>query len=116
MSKETNTFRFEVNAVDDAQGLIEAYGSVFDTVHQGNDVLRPDAFKRSIQSSKSRVKAGHATFLAIMLWQHDTDQPIGGWTDLKEDQHGLLCKGQIVLATQLGREAYELIKAGVINE
>lgn len=117
MSKRENkSFRFQVKAVDDEQGLIEAYGSVFDVVDQGDDVVKPDAFKRTIQNAKSRVQAGKTKFLAMMLWQHDANQPIGGWYDLKEDAHGLLCKGQIVLTTQLGRECYELIKAGVINE
>ena len=116
MSRETKSFPFSVKAVDDEQGLIEAYGSVFEVEDQGGDVVRPGAFKRTIQNSKARVQAGKATFLAVMLWQHNPDTPIGGWTDLKEDKHGLLCKGQIVLTTQQGKEAYELIKAGVVNE
>jgi uncharacterized protein len=115
-ARETKQFHFSCKAVDDDQGLIEAYGSVFDTVDQGDDTVKPGAFKRTIQNSKQRVQAGKAKFLAAMLWQHDANQPIGGWTDLKEDAHGLLCKGQIVLSTQLGKECYELIKAGVIDQ
>jgi HK97 family phage prohead protease len=115
-TREFKTFRFQVKAIDDAQGTIEAYGSVFDNEDQGGDVVRFGAFKRTIQNSKSRVQAGKAKFLAVMLWQHNAEQPIGGWTDLQEDSHGLLCKGQIILSTQLGKEAYELIKAGVIQE
>ena len=112
------TFTFQVKAVNDEQGLIEAYGSVFNNVDQGDDIVRPGAFKRTINNSKSRVNAGKAKYLATMLWNHDTEHflPIGGWYDLKEDKNGLLSKGQIVLATQLGKDVYELIKSGVINE
>lgn len=116
MSIQHKSFRFRVKAIDDSQGLIEAYGSVFNNIDEGDDVVRPGAFKRTIQNSKARVQSGKATYLAAMLWQHDPNQPIGGWTDLTEDAHGLLCKGQIVLSTQLGREAYELIKAGVVDQ
>jgi HK97 family phage prohead protease len=116
MKLEHKTISFSVKALDDGQGLIEAYGSVFDVEDQGGDVVQPGAFKRTIQNSKARKEAGKAKFLATMLYQHDPDRPIGGWYDLTEDQHGLKCKGQIVLTTQLGRETYELIKAGVINE
>jgi HK97 family phage prohead protease len=116
MKLEHKTISFSVKALDDDQGLIEAYGSVFDVEDQGGDVVQPGAFKRTIQNSKARKEAGKAKFLATMLYQHDPDRPIGGWYDLVEDTHGLKCKGQIVLSTQLGRETYELIKAGVINE
>lgn len=114
--RQYKSFPFQVKAVDDDQGLIEAYGSVFDNVDMGDDIVKPGAFKRTIQNSKSRVQAGKAKFLAMMLWNHDSACPIGGWGELKEDSHGLLCKGQIILTTQAGREAYELIKAGVIQE
>jgi HK97 family phage prohead protease len=105
-----------VKALDDERGLIEAYGSVFGLADDGGDIVEQGAFKRTIQHQKARVAAGKGRFLAPILWQHDPSQPIGGWYDLQEDKHGLLCKGQLVLTTQRGREVYELIKAGVINE
>src|SRR5713226_6748363 len=122
MTMLQKSFQFSVKAVDDEQGLVEAYGSVFDVIDEGDgylkDVVRSGAFKRTIKNSKAKITAGKAKFLATMLWSHDPQNhlPIGGWTDLKEDANGLLGKGQIVLATQLGREVYELIKAGVINQ
>ncbi len=110
------TFKFSIKAVDDEQGLIEAYGSVFNNVDQGDDIVRPGAFSRTIQESKARIQVGKAKFLAVMLWNHDPNQPIGGWYDMQEDARGLLCKGRIILTTSRGRDIYELIKAGVINE
>ena len=112
----TKSYKVSVKAVDDDQGLIEAYGSIFDIEDKGGDIVRPGSFKRTIKNSKSRVQDGKARFLIPMLWQHNEKQPIGGWYELEEDGKGLMCKGQIVLSTQLGKDAYELIKAGVINE
>ena len=51
-----------------------------------------------------------------MLWQHDPNELMGGWYDLKEDRYGLLCKGDIALGTQRGREYYELAKAGMADQ
>lgn len=116
MTRQHKTFSFHVKAADDELGTIEAYGSVFDVPDYGDDIVRPGAFKRTIQHAKSRIEAGKARFLAVMLYQHDPDRPIGGWTDLQEDDNGLKCKGRIVLETQLGRETYALIKAGVIDQ
>lgn len=112
----TKTFTFTCKAVDDEQGLIEAYGSVFNNVDQGGDRVQPGAFKRTIQNRQSSVQAGKSAFLWPMLWQHDQNLPIGGWYEAEEDQYGLRAKGRLVLTTQLGRDVYELIKAGVIRE
>ncbi|MBR1895875.1 MAG: HK97 family phage prohead protease, partial [Pyramidobacter sp.] len=32
-----------------------------------------------------------------MLWQHDSSQPIGVWEDIKEDEHGLLMRGRLLV-------------------
>lgn len=113
---ELKTRSWQIKALDDERGIIEAYGSVFNNVDQGDDIVRRGAFKRTIQNAKARVQSGNAKFLAPMLWQHNPAEPIGGWIDMREDEHGLLCKGQIILETDLGRNVYQLIKAGVIQE
>jgi HK97 family phage prohead protease len=122
IAREYKSFRFSVKATDDAQGLIEAYGSIFDVLDLGDgwvrDIVKPGAFKRTIQNNKSRVQAGKANFLSMMLWNHDTEHflPIGGWYDLKEDTSGLLGKGKIAIDTNLGNDVYKLIKGGFIDE
>lgn len=116
MNIELKTFQFELKAVDDAQGIIEGYGSVFNNVDHGKDRVMPGAFKRTIQNAKQRSQKSGKPVLFKMLWQHDPEKPIGVWTDAKEDDHGLQIKGQINLQTQLGREAYELIKQGAVDE
>ena len=50
-----------------------------------------------------------------MLYQHKTDEPIGIFTDMYEDNKGLYVKRTIAMGTQKGREAYELLKMGALD-
>lgn len=92
------------------EGVIEGYASYFggepDSV---GDVVASGAFARSLTEHKA---AGTAP---LMLWQHDPTEPIGVWTDIREDQNGLAVKGQLVLEAEKGREAHALLKAGALN-
>lgn|SRR6266487_201525 len=108
--------RFSLKGTDDQQGFVAAYLSVFGNVDQGNDRVIKGAFAQSIKDAQARVDQGKATFLCSMLWNHDVDEPIGGWFSLKEDTYGLLGAGQINLETQRGAEAYSLIKQGAISQ
>lgn len=90
-------------------GQITGYGAVFGNRDSYGDVILPGAFKRSLadhKRNKSRPK---------MFWQHDPYQPIGSWTEIAEDDKGLLVTGQLNMDVQRGREAYSLLKAGDID-
>ena len=50
-----------------------------------------------------------------MLWQHRSDQPIGIWTEMSEDEKGLTLKGRLALDTEKGKEAHALLKMGALN-
>src|SRR3954466_5286272 len=86
-----------------AAGTVLGYGSVFNTVDLGKDVVLPGAF------------TGTAVRKVRMLWQHDPRQPIGVWDELEEDAKGLRLKGRLALGTRLGAEAYELLKMGALD-
>jgi HK97 family phage prohead protease len=123
LARETKTLAFQIKATgvttsDDGQefGQIECYGAIFDNIDDGNDRINKGAFMRTIQNSKSRAKARQKKYVLPILWQHDTNELIGGWYDLKEDDTGLLCKGEVALATQRGREYYALAKAGMSDQ
>lgn len=90
-------------------GQITGYGAVFGNRDSYGDVILNGAFKRSLadhKRQKSRPK---------MFWQHDPHQPIGSWTEIVEDDKGLLVTGQLNMDVQRGREAYALLKAGDID-
>lgn len=123
MNRETKTLAFQIKATgvttsEDGQqfGQIEAYGAAFNNVDEGNDRILPGAFKRTIANSKERAQKRDKKYVLKMLWQHDANEIIGGWYDLSEDATGLRAKGDIMLATQRGREFYELAKAEMIDE
>lgn len=99
---ETKDFTFDVKLeelTDDGQ--FEGYASVFGNEDMDGDVVEKGAFRKTIRESKGRVP---------ILWQHDPWSPIGESLELEEDEHGLRTRGQIVLDTRLGAEAYALLK------
>lgn len=94
---------------DAAAGTIEGYGSVFGLVDRGGDIVAPGAFKASLAAWKKKKQA------PAMLWQHDSYSPIGVWTDLVEDDHGLKLVGQLVLDVPTAASARALIAAGAVK-
>jgi HK97 family phage prohead protease len=89
------------------EGVFEGYASKWGIVDQGGDFVSKGAFKKSVKSTGvPRIK---------MLWQHDPHQPIGMWSDVKEDDTGLYVKGQLLLSVSKGAEVNALMKAGIIE-
>ena len=87
-----------------ADGTFSGYGSVFGVIDSYKERVMPGAFARSIEAKGA---AGIA-----MLWQHQADCPIGVYTEIREDDHGLYVEGKLALETEKGREAYALMKEG----
>lgn len=103
---------FEVKIAPDSEdGCISGYGSVFGNVDSHRDIVAKGAFKSSLMEAK----AGTSQWPAMLL-QHglgdevDSKMPVGIWTDIDEDDTGLLMQGKLALKTQRGAEAYELMK------
>jgi len=106
---ETKRFNVaaEIKAVDDS-GVIEGYGSVFGNLDSYSDIVAPGAFAKSLEEAKASGR------MPAMLWQHNPDEPIGVWTEMREDDRGLFVKGKLA-ETQRGKEARELIKLGALT-
>lgn len=105
---ERSVCPLEVKSLE-AQGSFCGYASVFHVTDWCRDQVLPGAFEATL---KDWQKKGKWPFL---LWQHQLDQPIGYWTHLQEDEKGLWVKGQLLLELQQAREAYALMKAGVLE-
>lgn len=86
----TKSIPLELKAEGES-GTFSGYGSVFNVLDKGGDIIIPGAFSASLARWKSSGRA------VPVLWQHDTGEPIGNWTDLKEDDHGLLGDAELWL-------------------
>jgi HK97 family phage prohead protease len=99
-------FDFDVKAIT-AEGEFTGYAAIFNNEDLGRDVILPNAFTKSLQRRPAaKVK---------MLRQHDSDEPIGVWLDLAEDNKGLRAKGKLILDTVKGRETHALMRAGALD-
>ena len=111
MSMNRLAFDCEVKLAGDGgeTGTIEGYGSVYNVVDRGGDIVVPGAFKKSLAEWRKR-KA-----LPPMLWQHDSWTPIGKWTAIEEDEKGLKVTGELVLEVPAASQAHALARAGVVK-
>lgn len=99
---------FNVKAVSE-DGTFEGYGSVFNVKDSYDDIVVKGAFADSLATHSSKGS------MPALLWQHDSDEPIGVYIEMREDDTGLYVKGQLALKTQRGAEAYELLKMKAIS-
>lgn len=104
---QTKRATLALKAADLAEdGTFIGYGSVFDVVDSGGDVVRPGAFKATLAARKASGDWPR------LLHEHNPERPIGVWLDIAEDDYGLRCKGKLCLEVQTAREVYALMKAG----
>jgi len=104
---QTKRATLALKAADLAEdGTFTGYGSVFDVVDSGGDVVRPGAFAASLAARKASGDWPR------LLHEHNPERPIGVWLDIAEDDYGLRCKGKLCLEVQTAREVYALMKAG----
>lgn len=88
-------------------GSFSGYASLFGEADLGKDVMERGAFAASL---KARGADG-----VRMLYQHDPGQPIGVWTDLREDARGLFVRGQLNLGVERAREVLALMRGGALD-
>lgn len=100
---------FKVKSIKD-DGTFTGYGSVFDVVDSYSDVVHRGAFAGSLESWQQRGG------LPAMLWQHKFDEPIGVYTHMEEDEHGLYLEGRLLVDDDpLAKRAYAHLKAGSLT-
>lgn len=87
------------------QGLrFAGYASVFDRIDRGGDVVKPGAFRRSLQNGQG----------VPLLWQHQSNRVVGVIERLQEDARGLQVIARLNdddVGRQLGRE----LKRGALS-
>lgn len=111
VGKEHMTAAFALTAGDavglpenEFDGIASVFGSLVETWTP--TVLEPGAFATTLERDRARIR---------ILWQHDTDSPIGLPTLLEETPQGLHIRGRISKTMQ-GQEALTLMRDGVVSE
>lgn len=97
------SYPMEIKEIDDS-GYFSGYGSVFDVIDDWDDIIVRGAFENSLQAK-----------MPVMLWQHDSTEPIGVYERIHEDEIGLWLEGRLILDVEKGREAYILLKNRAIR-
>ena len=86
--KKTLTANFLIKEVDEA-GVFSGYGSVFDNVDHGRDMVIKGAFVNSLKAHMDNKT------MPLMFYSHGHTKEAGEWLEMHEDEHGLWCKGQL---------------------
>lgn len=91
-------------------GEFEGYGSIFGVKDSYSDIVMPGAFKQSLEAIQAKGRQ------PALLWQHDTREPIGVYTEVREDDIGLVVKGRLLIdADPLAKRAHAHMKAGSLS-
>lgn len=101
--REFRAVHFKADLAPD--GSFNGRASVYGVVDHQGDIVERGAFRRSL-NERGRTRP--------LLWGHQPDKPIGVVT-LSDSLDALHVQGQLVLDTQLGREAHALMKAGAVD-
>lgn len=102
-------FDLQIKAVND-DGFFSGYGSVFGVVDSYREVVAPGAFADSLAAIVTRGRP------VPVLWQHRQGEPIGVYTKMEEDEHGLYVEGRLLKdSVRQASEAHALMEAGAVS-
>lgn len=105
----TADFKFAIKSISE-DGKFAGYGSVFDVIDQGDDVVIKGAFTETLKELEASGQK------LPVLWQHKSDSPIGVYDVIREDEKGLYVEGRLLVNdVQLAKEAYALMAAGAVT-
>lgn len=98
--------------VEDEKMILEGYPIVYNqrtVLWPGMvEIIKPGAAKRALEKRTTKV-----------YWNHDTSKPMAGFSngtlEATEDEHGVFMRAE-VQGTVWGREGYEAIKSGIVNQ
>ncbi|MDQ1081437.1 HK97 family phage prohead protease [Pseudoroseomonas cervicalis] len=107
-ARKTLDFGLEIKEVA-PDGSFSGYGSVFNHLDTYSDRVEPGAFRSTLAEHRA------AGTMPALLWQHDQRQPIGVYTDMREDERGLWVEGRLALKTRQGAEAHELLQMKALS-
>jgi len=102
------SFGQSIKDVDAKKGIVTGYFSAFNIKDSDGDIIRPGAFKRSIDEwfPKGRIKH---------LMNHDPSKPLGMLQILKEDEYGLYYESKVG-THNLGQDFIKMVESDLVKE
>jgi len=95
----------QIESKDGGHGF-EGYASVFDGVDSFGDTILKGAFAESLQKMKRKP---------LMLYGHSSNNVIGKWLDMKEDETGLYVVGEFTPNHTLAKDVHASLAHGAID-
>jgi len=86
-------------------GTFSGYAAVFGNVDLGDDIIQPGAFKQAKTTADGKLR---------IAMNHRLDQ-LAGKASFVQDDYGLRVEGKLSLGVSYVKDAYELMKDGVLN-
>jgi HK97 family phage prohead protease len=105
----------KVKSFDGASGTFTGYLSTFGNEDLVRDVVEAGAFTKTLADAEAKRAADGSPYLFPILWQHNPTEPIGGFTTMTEDEHGLYVEGALDMDIEQGRRAFSGLSKGYIR-
>lgn len=96
----------ELRTDDAEEGILEGYAAVWNSVDSYNSRFQRGCFKKTLENRTHKIK---------LLWNHNKEQPIGKLLEIREDDHGLFVRAQLLLDIEQARNTYTLAKNAAID-
>ncbi|WP_410205183.1 HK97 family phage prohead protease [Acinetobacter baumannii] len=78
----------EIKATQEG-GFFSGYLAAFDNLDSHGDIIRKGAFAKTLQEWKAKGK------YPAIFWDHNPSEPIGIFTEMREDEKGLYVEGRL---------------------
>lgn len=109
MNKKTRDFGFEIKAAERG-GFFSGYASVFDVVDSYDEIVKRGAFVDTIAEAKAKGRK------FPVLWNHNSSEPLGTYSVIREDDHGLYVEGKLLIdSVTRAAEIHQLAADGAIS-
>lgn len=104
---KTTTKNYAVAEKTGEQGVFKGYASTYGNIDYAGDIIMAGAYDDQLDKSLP------------IIWNHDQDDPaniIGKTTRLESDAHGLLIEATLDLDNPTAKQAYNLLKKGMVSQ
>lgn len=114
LRKNINLTDVQLKMDGDGAGRFSGYASVFGGVDSYGDTIVRGAFEHTLRTNgKPKMFLEHAAFNGYAAGA--AGLPIGKYTTVKEDDHGLYVEGELTLDMSLAKDVHAAMKHGTLD-